>query len=206
MGLTGLRLIRAIVAGERDPQALAQLRHERCHASAAEIAKALSGHYRPEHVFALKQALALYDFYTTQVHEYDTYIEQHYARFRRKVKMETSVVFTFSDLCGQSIALLRRRLRCIPSAYQLAFANRMPHPYAGDRTAGRPKGLETQHGTRQPFPCPMVLLDDVIEIFRVADDKRGLLRLIVVRDCCRVTATLVDRDVLWESLTTNSFA
>ena len=32
-----------------------------------------------------------------QVHEYDTYIEQHYARFRRKVKMETSVVFTFSD-------------------------------------------------------------------------------------------------------------
>ena len=65
LGLTGLRLIRAIVAGERDPQALAQLRHERCHASAAEIAKALSGHYRPEHVFALKQALALYDFYTT---------------------------------------------------------------------------------------------------------------------------------------------
>jgi hypothetical protein len=55
------------------------LRHERCHASEAEIAKALSGHYRTEHVFALKQALALYDFYTTQVQDCDTYIEQHYA-------------------------------------------------------------------------------------------------------------------------------
>jgi transposase len=78
-GLTGLRIIRAIVAGERAPQVLARLRHERCHASAAEIAKALSGHYRSEHVFALKPALALYDFYTTQVQECDTYIEQHYA-------------------------------------------------------------------------------------------------------------------------------
>jgi len=78
-GTTGLRILRAIVAGERDPQTLAQLRHERCHASAATIAKALSGHYRAEHVFALKQALALYDFYTTQVQECDTAIEQHYA-------------------------------------------------------------------------------------------------------------------------------
>lgn len=78
-GTTGLRIIRAVVAGERDPQELARLRHERCHASAGEIAKALSGHYRAEHVFALKQALALYDFYTTQVQECDLYIEQHYA-------------------------------------------------------------------------------------------------------------------------------
>ena len=65
--------------GERDPQVLARLRHGRCQRSEAEIAKALSGHYRPEHVFALKQALALYDFYTAQVQECDTYIEQHYA-------------------------------------------------------------------------------------------------------------------------------
>jgi transposase len=78
-GTTGLAIIRAIVAGERDPQVLARLRHGRCRRSAAEIAKALSGQYRPEHVFALKQALALYNFYTAQVQECDTYIEQHYA-------------------------------------------------------------------------------------------------------------------------------
>lgn len=81
-GTTGLQIIRAIGAGERDPQALAQLRHGRCHASAADIAKALTGHYRAEHVFALKQALALYDFYTQQVQECDAYIEQHYAAIK----------------------------------------------------------------------------------------------------------------------------
>src|SRR5581483_5153167 len=45
-GTTGLRVIRAIVAGERNPHVLARLRHERCHASEAEIAKALTGNYR----------------------------------------------------------------------------------------------------------------------------------------------------------------
>jgi len=78
-GMTGLAIIRAIVAGERDPQVLARLRHGRCQRSEAEIVKALSGHYRPEHVFALRQALALYDFYTGQVQECDATIEQHSA-------------------------------------------------------------------------------------------------------------------------------
>jgi len=81
-GTTGLQILRAIVAGERDPQVLACLRHGRCQGSEAEIAKALTGHYRPEHVFALKQALALYDFYTAQVQECDAYIEQHYAAIK----------------------------------------------------------------------------------------------------------------------------
>src|SRR5260221_1004684 len=66
-GVTGLAIIRAIVAGERNPDQLAQLRHGRCRRSAAEIAKALTGHHRAEHVFALKQALALYDAYTGQL-------------------------------------------------------------------------------------------------------------------------------------------
>jgi len=81
-GTTGLQILRAMVAGERDPQVLARLRHGRCQHSEAEIAQALSGHYRPEHVFALKQALALYDFYTEQVRECDTYLEQHYAAIK----------------------------------------------------------------------------------------------------------------------------
>jgi transposase len=81
-GTTGLQILRAIVAGERDPQVLAGLRHGRCHHSEAEIAKALSGQYRAEHVFALKQALALYDVYTVQVQECDTYVAQHYATIK----------------------------------------------------------------------------------------------------------------------------
>ena len=58
-GATGMRIIRAVVAGERDPAALACLRHYSCHSSAEMIAKALTGSYRAEHLLALEQALAL---------------------------------------------------------------------------------------------------------------------------------------------------
>jgi transposase len=62
-GETGMRIVRAIVAGTHDPQALAEHRDYRCRASKERIAASLEGNYRPEHVFALQQALALYDSY-----------------------------------------------------------------------------------------------------------------------------------------------
>jgi len=77
-GETGLAIIRKIVAGDRDPVALAQLRNPRCQHSEDEIAKALTGNYRAEHLFALKQALALYDTYTEQVRECDGEIERQF--------------------------------------------------------------------------------------------------------------------------------
>jgi len=76
-GVTGLAIIRSIVRGDRDPDHLAALRKPGCARSAADIAKALTGNYRPEHVFALKQALALYDNYTAYVQECDAEIEQY---------------------------------------------------------------------------------------------------------------------------------
>ena len=81
-GVTGLAIIRAILAGERDPQQLAALRQPGCKRSAQEIAKALTGHYRAEHVFALKQALALFDFYTEQLAECDAQIERQFANIK----------------------------------------------------------------------------------------------------------------------------
>jgi transposase len=74
-GATGLRIIRAILAGERDPEALACLRHYSCHSSAETIAKALTGSYRTEHLFALEQALALYDAYHEKASACDVRIE-----------------------------------------------------------------------------------------------------------------------------------
>ena len=74
-GTTGLRIIRAILAGERDPEVLARLRHYSCHSSAETIAKALTGSYRTEHLFALEQALALYDVYHEKVSACDVRIE-----------------------------------------------------------------------------------------------------------------------------------
>jgi transposase len=74
-GATGLRIIRAILAGERAPEVLASLRDSRCHASAETIAKALTGNYRSEHLFALEQALALYDAYHEKASACDVRIE-----------------------------------------------------------------------------------------------------------------------------------
>lgn len=81
-GVTGLAIIRAIVAGVRDPQQLAALRQPTCKKSEQEIAKALTGNYRREHVFALQQALALYDFYTEQLLACDVEIERQFANLR----------------------------------------------------------------------------------------------------------------------------
>ena len=74
-GTTGLRIIRAILAGERDPAVLALLRDTRCHASVETITQALTGHYRAEHLFALEQALALYDAYQEKASACDARIE-----------------------------------------------------------------------------------------------------------------------------------
>lgn len=75
-GVTGMRIVREIVAGQRDPAELAELRDVRCKASQETIHRALEGNYQPEHLFALSQALALYDFYQTQVQACDVEIEQ----------------------------------------------------------------------------------------------------------------------------------
>src|SRR6201982_1254481 len=74
-GVTGLRIIRALLAGERNPAVLARMRDRRCHASVEMIEKALAGNYRAEHLFALEQALALYDTYQQKASACDTRIE-----------------------------------------------------------------------------------------------------------------------------------
>jgi transposase len=75
-GATGMKIIRAIVAGERDPDVLAGYRDVRCKSSIDTIKAALVGNDRPEHVFALKQSLELYDFYKSQIAACDTKLEE----------------------------------------------------------------------------------------------------------------------------------
>ncbi|HEV7508894.1 MAG TPA: IS110 family transposase [Thermoanaerobaculia bacterium] len=76
MGVTGQAIVRAIVAGERDGRVLARLRHRRIRAEEAEIARSLEGNWRAEHLFSLKQALALYDAYASQIADCDVEVER----------------------------------------------------------------------------------------------------------------------------------
>jgi transposase len=75
VGETGMKIIRAILAGERDGHVLAKYRNTHIKANEAEIAKALQGNWREEHLFALKQAVALYDAYAAQLIECDRRLE-----------------------------------------------------------------------------------------------------------------------------------
>jgi transposase len=81
-GETGQAIIRSIIAGERNPIKLAALRNYRCKKDEAEIAKALTGTWRSEHLFVLQQALELYDFYTAQILACDAEIERTYPLIR----------------------------------------------------------------------------------------------------------------------------
>lgn len=81
-GVTGQTIIRSILAGVRDPQTLAALREPSCKKSEEEIGKALTGTWREEHLFILKQSVAMYDFYTQQIHACDDEIERLYGMTR----------------------------------------------------------------------------------------------------------------------------
>lgn len=76
-GVTGLNIIRAIVAGERDPLVLAGMRHGRVKQSEETLAEALRGDWRTEHLFTLGQALELYDVYQEKIRLCDVQIEAY---------------------------------------------------------------------------------------------------------------------------------
>ncbi len=70
-GVTGMKIIKALLAGERDPQVLASHRDKKCHNDRATIAKSLVGNYRTEHLFALRQAVDLYEIYQNKIADCD---------------------------------------------------------------------------------------------------------------------------------------
>ena len=74
---------------------------------------------------------------------------------------------------------------------------------ACDRTARRPERFEAEHRPHHTLHGSMVLLHDIIEILTVADNDGRLLSLIIVRNRCRVRATLIDRDFLRQPLGAN---
>jgi len=91
-GLTGMLIIGAILEGERDPNELAQLRHPQCHHSEEQIALALQGTWRPEHLFELRQAHELYQFHHRQITECDQQIEAELAKFPNRAGEKTHTV------------------------------------------------------------------------------------------------------------------
>ena len=80
-GLTGMRIIKAILSGERKPEVLAAMRDWRCKNSVATIARSLLGSYRPEHLFSLQQAVEFYEFHQEKISACDLQILEHLKSF-----------------------------------------------------------------------------------------------------------------------------
>lgn len=76
MGTSGQAIIRDIVAGERDPEMLVRHRHKRVKASHDDVKRALTGNWRPEHLFVLKQALGMYDDIGRRLNECEVHLRE----------------------------------------------------------------------------------------------------------------------------------
>ncbi len=83
-GVTGMKIIEAIIEGEKNPEKLAEFRSSNIKNDKATIAKALTGDYREEHLFVLKQELELYNIYQEKIAECDENIENYYKTFETK--------------------------------------------------------------------------------------------------------------------------
>ena len=83
-GVTGMSILRAIADGERDPRKLAQLRDWRCRQSQAEIAEQLTGNWREDHLFSLRQALKMHDAIQERIAAYDQEIQRKVAEMRQQ--------------------------------------------------------------------------------------------------------------------------
>jgi transposase len=90
VGQTGLAIVDAILAGQRDPHVLAKLRNDRIKATEEVIAKSLVGDYRHEHLFTLRQSLAAYRSYQKLIDDCDCEIRQHLNEFKPPDQPETS--------------------------------------------------------------------------------------------------------------------
>lgn len=87
-GKTGRKIIRAILAGERNPQRLASFKDGRIRRTTEEIAAALVGDYRREHLFVLEQELQLYEIYQQQISQCDRQIEEYLSSLDSQIESE----------------------------------------------------------------------------------------------------------------------
>jgi transposase len=83
-GVSGMKILRAIVAGQHEPLELAALANAQVKSSRDEIVQALSGHYTPHHLFTLRQALELFDVFQSKIQDCDQQLAQYLRQFESK--------------------------------------------------------------------------------------------------------------------------
>jgi len=136
IGETGQKILRAIVAAERDGQVLGALKNVRIQATVEDITKSLHGNWRAEHLFTLKQALAAVDFIGTQVNECDRELDQQLQRLeahagepakgKKRGRARNAPKFDDCGIGSCQIRVPTRRGRCVLAGGRSASPD--PHP------------------------------------------------------------------------------
>jgi len=157
MGVTGQKILRAILAGERNANKLAEMRNERIQASREEIAASLTGNWRPELLFALKQEIDRYDFCQRQIAECDQKINQHLgtlparASLRRKVPARTSIAVPTGVCARRIFSTPPPPSRGAQKQRGLRFAQFAPHFMPRKKRAVRCKRSRRSNNLRMSF-------------------------------------------------------
>jgi hypothetical protein len=124
-------------------------------------------------------------------------------RFCRKFCVWTRSAFSLELLCCQRIELVGGRARLLPIVDQLPFLDHVHQLDPRQSALCSPKRFEPQHGPGDPFDGAMVLFDDIIEIFHLADDDRGPVLRIIASDGSRIGLAAIDGDLLGHPMTTD---
>lgn len=124
-GVTGMAIVRAIMAGERDPATLASLRDRRCRKSVKQIERELTGNWREEHLQNLALALATYDHFATMVEQLDRHITD---------KLEA--IRAVRHAAGKTVADCAEPLPCAAKAKRVVKRGEEPMRQALARTFG----------------------------------------------------------------------
>jgi hypothetical protein len=112
-GVTGMAIIRAILRGERNPLELAKLRNDHCKRTEAQIARALYGNWRAEHLFAVQQAVTLYDCYRPQLQVCDDQLHAYLGTFADQSQGRPPGVGRSIPVRKLSIDRLREAIRIV---------------------------------------------------------------------------------------------
>lgn len=206
-GMTGMRMLEAIVNGERDPRKLAKLRDSRCKKTESQIADELTGNWRDEHLFTLRQAYEHLVFLDNMLESFDCKIKEMFAALadnidkpdppttpKRKQKTETKALYDLAKIAGFDmtsidgisygtasaiLSELGNNLTMFPTENHFVSFIGLAPPLA--KSAG--KNMKTRCKHRNTHPVGQMLKTAASTLYRSKSALGGLYRRVRSRSC-----------------------
>jgi hypothetical protein len=206
-GMTGMRMLEAIVKGERDPRKLAELRDRRCKKTEEQIANELTGNWREEHLFTLKQAYLHLVFLNDMLESFDDKIKEMFAALadnspkpnpptspKKKQKTDSKALYDLAKIAGFDmtsidgisfgtasgiLSELGNDLSMFPTENHFVSYIGLAPPLA--KSAG--KNIKTRKKHRNTHPVGQMLKNAASTLYRSKSALGALYRCVRSRSC-----------------------